>query len=485
MIDIIGLGLGCGGYLTQEAVELLKGRRNVYLRTEKHPTVDAINAMNISYKTFDYLYESCSSFEEIYEKISDFIIDAAEKNGDVLYAVPGHPLVAENSVERILLKAGKKGINVKVHSAVSFLDAVITAIGRDPIKGLKIVDGLSLKTVKADKRCANIITQVYDRFIASDVKLGLMKIYSPETNIYFIKAAGVPDAETVRPIKLYELDMQKDIDHLTCLYIPPAGEDNDKYDLEDLLDVMSKLRGENGCPWDKEQTHESLRQYLIEECYEVIEAINKKDPDKLKEELGDVLLQVVFHAKIEEENDTFDIYDVIKGVCKKMILRHPHIFGSVKVKDAAEVLVNWDKIKKAEKGQKTQTEVLKDIPKELPALIRSAKVQSKAAKVGFDWDNVDDAMAKIYEELDELKEVYKSKELAKIIDETGDLLFACVNVARFLNVEPETALTGTIEKFIQRFEYIEKHASGAGKSMEDMTLAEMDKLWNEAKIHKN
>jgi len=255
----------------------------------------------------------------------------------------------------------------------------------------------------------------------------------------------------------------------------------EKYNFDDLVEIMALLRSEKGCPWDKEQNHESLKKYLLEETYEVLDAIDKKNKDMLCEELGDVLLQVVFHSQIAKEEGWFSIDDVITAICKKIISRHTHVFGNETAKNADEVVKNWENIKKIEKGIETQTEVLKAIPQNLPALTRSCKVQQKAAQVGFDWNNVDDVFKKVYEEIEELKEAYQSNDKEKINEEVGDSFFALVNLARFLNVEPELALTNTIRKFIERFEYIEKGSLKAGMEIEKMTLAEMDKLWDEAK----
>jgi len=255
----------------------------------------------------------------------------------------------------------------------------------------------------------------------------------------------------------------------------------DKYDFNDLLEIMARLRAENGCPWDREQTHESLRIYLIEETYEVLEALDSGDMGKFCNELGDLLLQIVFHAQIARENGTFDISDVTTEICRKLISRHTHIFGDATADTADQVVENWEDIKKKEKNLKSQTSVLKDIPSNLPALMRSYKVQQKAALVGFDWDNIEDVFRKIDEEIEELRDVYKSKNVERITDELGDALFALVNLARFLKVQPELALTGTINKFIRRFEYIEEQSRKEGRKLEEMSLEEMDRLWNEAK----
>jgi tetrapyrrole methylase family protein/MazG family protein len=256
----------------------------------------------------------------------------------------------------------------------------------------------------------------------------------------------------------------------------------EKYDFNDLLEIMARLRAENGCPWDREQTHESLRIYMLEETYEVLEALESGDKGKFCNELGDLLLQIVFHAQIAKETGDFDIGDVTAEVCKKLISRHPHIFGSVKADTAEKVVENWEAIKKKEKQIKSQTGVLRDVPPILPALMRSYKVQQKAAQVGFDWDDIEDVFRKVEEEIRELRDVYKSNNVERITDELGDAFFALVNLSRFLNVQPELALNGTIGKFIRRFEYIEKQGEKAGKRLEDMSLSEMDELWNEAKV---
>ncbi len=255
----------------------------------------------------------------------------------------------------------------------------------------------------------------------------------------------------------------------------------DKYDINDLIEIMRLLRSENGCPWDKVQTHETIKKSLIEETYEVIEAINKKDNVLLCEELGDVLMQVVFHAQIENEKGVFDFSDVTDGVCKKLVERHPHVFGDITVKDSDEVLKNWDVIKSKSKNRKTQTDKMLSVPRELPALMRSAKIQEKAAKVGFDWDNADGAFQKVVEETEELKQAVKNNDKENINEELGDLLFSVVNVSRFLDVDAEEALTSSTDKFLKRFSVVESLAKQRGIDMEKSSLAELDRLWDEAK----
>ncbi|MBM6829862.1 nucleoside triphosphate pyrophosphohydrolase [Anaerotignum lactatifermentans] len=253
-----------------------------------------------------------------------------------------------------------------------------------------------------------------------------------------------------------------------------------KYTLEDLQAVIARLRGENGCPWDRVQTHESLRADMLEEAYEAVDAIDKNDMENLKEELGDVLMQVVFHTAIEEERGGFSMEDVIRGICEKMVYRHPHVFGELSVDTAEQVLVNWEKLKKKEKHMDSQTAVLKSVPEALPALTRARKVQKKAADVGFDFYESGGALEKVKEEIGEL-ETALTQENGNIEEEFGDILFALVNVARFLQINPEFALTKATKKFINRFEYIENSALSEGKQLSNMTLEEMDLLWDKAK----
>lgn len=253
--------------------------------------------------------------------------------------------------------------------------------------------------------------------------------------------------------------------------------EKENYTFDDLVEIVRILRAPNGCMWDREQTHESIRRNFIEETYEVIEAIDTKDTELLKEELGDVLLQVVFHACIEQENNVFDINDVADGVCKKLIYRHPHVFAKTDVNSTEEILTNWDALKQKEKNQKTVTDSLKSVARSLPSLIRAEKIQKKAAKAGFDWQSLNQAIDKVREELDEIQNANEST----VNEEVGDMLFAAVNVARMLKVEPEQALEKASDKFIVRFERVEKME----KNLADLSFDELLSLWKQAKECKN
>ena len=253
----------------------------------------------------------------------------------------------------------------------------------------------------------------------------------------------------------------------------------DKYNVQDLVDIVKVLRAPGGCQWDAQQTHESIRRNFLEEAYEVAEAIDQQSTEHLQEELGDVLLKVVFHTSIEEEEGRFNLDDVANGVCQKLIFRHPHVFGDVTVSSTGEILANWEELKKKEKGQATQADAVDAVARSLPALWRAEKVQKKAAKVGFDWDSVDGAVDKLSEELGEVKEAIAGH--GDPAEELGDLLFAAVNVARFLKVDPEDALQAACDKFAARFRRVEEAVTAQGRQMEDMSLTELDDIWNAIK----
>jgi tetrapyrrole methylase family protein/MazG family protein len=254
-----------------------------------------------------------------------------------------------------------------------------------------------------------------------------------------------------------------------------------KDNLPDLIALMATLRGPEGCPWDRKQTTESLKPFLVEECYEVLDALDDGSPEKIKEELGDLLFQIVFHARIAEEQGHFSMHDVIAANIEKMTRRHPHVFGDARLSTDREVLANWEEIKKKEKGYEQRKSILEGIPRHLPSLLRAHNIQERAARVGFDWSRIDDALPKLDEEIAEFKESLKQEDVSGIEEELGDIFFMLVNISRFLGVNPENALRKTISKFIQRFRFIEESAVADGISLNDMTLDEMEALWRKSK----
>jgi tetrapyrrole methylase family protein/MazG family protein len=258
-------------------------------------------------------------------------------------------------------------------------------------------------------------------------------------------------------------------------------EPKERITLEDLVALMATLRSENGCPWDKKQTKTSIKPYIIEEAYEVVEAVDEQNPLKIREELGDLLFQIVFYAQLLSEEDGIDLYDIMKTVYLKMIRRHPHVFGEISVKDADEVLVNWEQIKQEEKKAE-RSSILEGVPKQLPSLLRAHRIQSKVSRVGFEWENFDQILEKLDEEFYELRYAYKQGNIEEIEDEFGDMLFVLVSIARFLKINPDDALQKAIQKFITRFTHIERNMKTMGKEWKDMTGEEMDQLWKESKV---
>lgn len=488
MVDITVIGLGPGSYgaLSQETVEIIKKKQPLFLRTIKHPVVPFLieKGLMMHQKSFDQYYENYETFEEVYREIVDTLVKEARK-GPVTYAVPGHPMVAEDSVSLLQRVAKEQGMTVKIMPAMSFLDCLFSAVNYDPINGIKIIDAFQVDKQPPEPAVANIVVQVYSPIIAQDLKISLMDYYPDEFTITVARALGVEEEEKIVEIPLYELDRLPWLDYLTSVFIPPlpgASGEGVKYPIDPLVRVMQKLRGPEGCPWDREQNHRSLRKYLIEETYEVLDAIDEGNMNKICEELGDLLLQIAFHAQIADEAGFFDINDIVEGIVQKLIRRHPHVFGDIRVSTSAEVSRNWDKIKENEKkGEPESKSVLDGIPAALPSLLKAEKIQKKAAKVGFDWPDYIGAMEKVKEELMELLEAINENSLVQIEEEMGDLFFSLVNVARLLKVDPETVLNETNRKFVSRFKSMEDKALQLNKKLSDMNLEEMDILWKEAK----
>lgn len=480
-ITVVGLGPGGDNYLTMEAYKKLKETDVNYLRTEKHPIVDSLKAEGVKFASFDHVYDKHEVFDDVYKEIAEEVVRLSE-SGDIVYGVPGNPFVAERTVELLSEICPKQGIEIEYIHGASFIDAIITRLKKDPVHGLKIIDGLKIEDSRIDTEVDSIIIQVYDDMVASNLKIKLMEYYGDDHLVTVIRGAGIPNEEKIVETPLYDLDRIGLMDHLTSVYVPKAT-DNEykKYFFEDLVAIMEKLRSVDGCPWDREQTHESLKQYLLEESYEVIEAIDEDDLWLLEEELGDVMLQVVFHSVIASENGYFNIHDVTTGISKKLINRHPHVFSDVVVKDSDEVLTNWEAIKAKEKDVLSMTEAMERIPKVLPALMRAYKVQKKAAEVGFEWNDVHGALEKVHEEIKELEEIIDSGDKEKLSSELGDIIFALVNVARYIDVVPELSLGETTDKFIRRFSFIEGESRKNNQELGHMTLEEMDNLWNIAK----
>lgn len=477
-IIIVGLGPGSEESLSLGTINILKEKDYIYLRTQRHPTVEKLSQWGVQFTALDSYYGE-NSFEDVYDKMTSYLIDCANEKGEIVYCVPGSPLVAEDTVKILQAKAKEQDIQVIIHPALSFLDVMYPLINVDPTDGLQIVDVMDLDNINSNLPL--LVCQVYNKLIAGEAKLFLLDKYSPQHGIKVIRGAGIKGVEKIAHIPLYQLDHLDWLDHLTSLYIPPQIEkqENCLYPLDPLMIVMDKLLSPTGCPWDRKQDHYSLKRYLLEETYEVLEAIDEGNMYKLCEELGDLLLQVAFHAALAEKDNNFDLNDIISGITEKMIRRHPHVFSDVKVTGTQDVLRNWEAIKAQEKGKEVSKSILGSVPKDFPALMYAYKIQEKAAKVGFDWPDIEGAWKKINEELAELKDAIAAKE--KVYEELGDLLFSVVNVARFLKLNPEEALLATIRKFKGRFAYLEHKAGENGKNINEYSLEQLDKWWEESK----
>ena len=479
VITVLGLGAGELDQLTMGVYRKIKEATHMYVRTKEHPVIEELEKEGIKYTAFDDVYEAHDTFEIVYETIANTLLEKAQ-DADIIYAVPGHPLVAERTVQLLLQKGKDAQVEVRIEGGQSFLDPMFASLKIDPIEGFQLIDATSFERGQLELRQHLIFCQVYDAFVASDVKLTLMEMLPDEYEVYIVTAAGT-SFEQVKKVPLYMLDHETELNNLTSVYVPPVVERASLYQQFDVLrEIIAELRGPNGCPWDKKQTHQSLKKYLIEEAYEVLEAIDEEDDDHLIEELGDVLLQVMLHAQIGEDEGWFSIDDIIRTLSEKMVRRHPHVFGDIDVDNAEEVISNWEEIKKQEKGNARES-VLAGIPKSLPQLMRAYEIQKKAGKVGFDWVDVQPMMDKALEEWKEFQQEVAKMDKEKMLGEFGDLLFAFVNIARHYKLDPEEALHMTNEKFMDRFLYMEAKVAEMNKEMQELTLEQMDVLWEEAK----
>ncbi|MGO4539315.1 nucleoside triphosphate pyrophosphohydrolase [Paenibacillus sp. 2TAB19] len=485
-ITVIGLGSGDPDQLTLGAFRRLQQAERLYVRTAEHPMMAMLRDNNIQFESFDSIYEQLESFPDVYAAIADTLIREASAGTPIVYAVPGHPMVAERTVQLLRENCPEAGVELLILGGESFLDQAFVSLGFDPIEGFALLDATDLQPSMVQPQLHTVIGQVYDAFTASDVKLALMERYPDDFEVVVGHALGVSGQQQIVRVPLYELDRTPGFGNLSLIWIPRSDDASLRNrTFERLHEIVSILRSPGGCPWDREQTHQSIRKNFIEELYEALEAIDNDDPDGMQEEFGDVILQVMLHSQMEEEMGAFSVYDVIQSLNEKLIFRHPHVFGDENADDAEEALGNWEQMKAEEKRMKgtdaSRKSVLDGIPSDLPALMKAYKLQKKAAKVGFDWDELGPVLAKIEEELAELREAIADKSQEEQAAELGDLLFAVVNASRFIHADPEEALSRTNKKFYSRFSYIEEQLRISGKQFDQTDLTEMDRWWEEAK----
>ena len=532
-ITILGLGPGRWDDLTLQARALLEqaasDNRTVFFRTLIHDTVEPLKLEipNLRITSFDSFYNEATSWDTLYQRIAQEICTLAEQQPPVLYAVPGHPLIGEASVQLILQQARDCGLSTCIVAGLSFLEPVCAALELDPFtSGIQMIDATNLAALKPDEIAGKIIptiplivAHVYHRRQASAVKLALGECYPGEWPVKLVRSPGfaatktvgeqggdepqpyittsetvgaqggdkprpyITTTETVIEMPLYEIDRSRLANHFNTLYVPPL-EALDALRLPETLRyiTMRLRRDPDGCPWDRQQTHQSLTRYVIEETYEVVEALEENDLEKLAEELGDLLLQVYLHAEIAQQDGDFDIGDVFEHVSAKLIRRHPHVFGQVEVENAGQVVQNWEEIKRQERitaGKDVQSESMLDgVPLASPAFIVAQEYQKRAAKIGFDYDNLQKVLAKLTEELQELQEATTPEHRR---EEMGDVLFMVARVARELNIDAEEALRFANRKFRQRFQAMEHITRQEGRTFSSYSLDEWLKLWKRVK----
>lgn len=445
---------------------LLRGKQ-IFLQTERHPSAQIARNLNLAYRSMDDLFESSEDFDALNLAIANRLCEA----GDCVYLATGS--IQKSQLPAIQNAALSRGV------AVCVLPHMSAGVVAFPDREAAISISAHDLPEQIDPEQNYVVDEIDSRIVAGDVKLFLSEFFSDESFIS-LASIGSGGSYSARQIKLCDLDRQKSYDATTILYIERSEyEARTRHGFDDVMRIVRRLRAPNGCPWDREQTHESLKNALLEESYELIDAIDEADDQHICEEMGDVLLQFALHAAIAEEQCAFTARDACTELVEKLIYRHPHVFGTIRVSGSDEVLKNWDALKMSQRNQTTQTEVLKSVPKSFPALLRSRKVQKKAADVGFDWESAEQAFYKIAEETQELKEAMEQN--SHVEEEMGDLLFAVVNVARLLKLEPEFLLMQATDKFISRFEIMEQLARKRGKELKDLPFREQDKLWDEAK----
>ena len=488
VVTVVGLGPGPVGLVTQETIEAISSSTTRFVRTTRHPSATLVG----SAVSFDDEYERHDTFAEVYAAIAARVADAALKDGSALYAVPGSPGVLEDGVRRLL---ADERLEVRVLSAVSFLDLAWLRLGIDPVDaGVRLVDAHRFAESAANSAGPFLVAQCHADWVLSEIKLAHESARGDE-RVTVLHHLGLAD-ERVLDTTWDDLDRLERshglvVDHLTSLYVPQLAEPV-AGEMARLHALARTLREQ--CPWDREQTHASLVRYLIEETYEVVDALNALDEDDpstdeaLIEELGDLLYQIEFHTTIAEQQGRFSLADVARTTHEKLVRRHPHVFGDVQATNAGDVVTTWDEIKRAERAAKIVDDApdfFAGVSRAAPSLSLAQKLQKRAAEVGFDWPDVHGASAKLDEEIGELRVAAQSGDPAVVRMELGDVLFSVVNVARKLGLDAETALRDAADKFVARFTRVQQLAAQQGMDLASCDLAQLDSLWDEAKRQLN
>jgi tetrapyrrole methylase family protein/MazG family protein len=499
-IVVVGLGPGDAGLLTREVGRWLESGRPVWLRTRIHPTVEQLPRSD-GWGDFDALYERATDFDSLYDQIVAALLDAAEATeGPIIYAVPGHPTIGESTVRRLRDAAPGRGVEVRVVPGVSFLDVAAPLIGCDLLgDSVQIVDGLELAAVLDREPFSGgllpisplrpaLVGQVYNAATASAVKLALGRLYPDEHPLVVMRALGVTGAQHSETVPLHRLDHEDvgAVDHLTTVFLPPLKPEEATRTAQGLQAIMARLRSPEGCPWDREQSHQSIRSNFLEETYEALDALDSGDMRAFCEELGDVLLQIYFQAQMAEEAGEFVLEDVFEAISAKLVRRHPHVFGDQRVEDSGEVLRNWDQIKAEERKARGETggekvkSALDGIPRSLPGLARAALMQERVdrlapAELRRRPADFAAALGRAFATRESGREGASGQGVLR--EQLSALLFALVGLARSMEIDLDDVLGATLVEFGERFRALEARLRAEGRDWASLSEAEATTLW--------
>ena len=475
-ITLLGLGPGDPNMLTREAWEWLSQIDRLYVRTEQHPTVTGLPD-RIIIESFDFIYEQHERFEDVYETIIETILKNAAEGQDITYAVPGHPFVAEATCPEISRRAQELSIQVKVIDGLSFLEPTFRALGIDPFPDLILADALTVsvgQTPGFPPSSPALIAQIHSRAVAAELKLSLMAGYPDDHPVILVHAAGTGQ-EMIERIPLYEIDHSPFLGLLSSLFIPALSS---HASFESFQEVIARLRAPDGCPWDREQTHASLRPFLLEEAYETLDALDREDMTDLQEELGDLLLQIVLHAQIATEEGDFNIHQVLEGINTKLIRRHPHVFSEVEVEGVSGVIQNWEAIKADERRHNENSSkkgILDGVPTALPALLQAQEIVERVRRQDINpWDGKERQEA-----ISQLIESYMSADMDRKPVILGEILLSITAFAHDENIDAESALRQSLSKFRKDFSEMEDRVLESDESLSDLSSDRKHQLWRE------
>lgn len=499
-VTIVGLGPGEWETLTIEAASVLQAAGDVYVRNSAHPGIESIrkHIPHVELHAFDELYATLPSLEGIDHRIAHEIAQLARRPGGVIYAVLGSPTMSEASVRLVHDLLDNTNVPIRIVSGISVVESVLLAAGLTNSSWFSVLDATEITLLSRENAVGEVggastlmpwrspsptapllIWYLYDRATISAVARWLGRYYPATHAVTVVRAPGTP-ACTTEIVPLRSLDSVDGIDHRSALFVPALPEDDNVRTFAGLMNVTRTLRAPQGCPWDREQTHATLKPHLLEETYEVLDALDTGDPELLAEEMGDLLFQITIHSQVAAEAGEFTIEDVIQSIVTKLIGRHPHVFGDMRLESSQDVRSAWESFKQREKPKRSS--VLEEIPHNLPALPKSNLMQKRAASVGFEWPSLEEVVNKVEEELDELRAettIDGSKDRQR--EEFGDILFALVSMGRHLRIDPEEALRLANRKFAARFQYVESRVTALGKTLRDVPPDELDVYWEEAK----